>query len=336
MNLREISQTEIEQRELSPDERDMLDAVMTQSVSLNSTEHVVVITDPPMQQIGELFARGALCKTRDVRLLIMPVTVEHGSEPPADVSLALAQADVGFLATTKSMSHTRARDDASTTGTRIVSMPSITYEIAMRTLRVDYQEIDRRCHAIAEILTRASTAHVTAPAGTNLLLDIAGRSGRPSSGVFTAPGAFGNLPGGESYVAPVEGKANGTLVIDASSMDPGAEAQKPDEPTIIEVRDGLAQTIEGTGAQALQDIFSEVGIGARNIAELGIGTNPETRLSGNILESEKVAGTAHVALGNSLHIGGTVDVPFHLDGVISHPTVIADGTVVIEDGRLAV
>ena len=52
MNLREISQTEIEQRELSPDERDMLDAVMTQSVSLNSTEHVVVITDPPMQPVS--------------------------------------------------------------------------------------------------------------------------------------------------------------------------------------------------------------------------------------------------------------------------------------------
>lgn len=336
MNLREISQTEIKRRDLSQDEQGMLDTVMTQSVSLNIGEHVVVITDPPMQHIGELFARGALCITDHVRLIVMPTTKEHGSEPLDDVAMSLAQADVGFLATTKSMSHTRARDDASATGTRIVSMPSITYEIAMRTLRVDYHEIDRRCNAIAEILTSASTAQITSPAGTDLQLDIAGRSGRPSSGVFTVPGAFGNLPGGESYVAPVEGKAKGTLVIDASSMDPGAEAEKPSEPTVIDVRDGLAHSIEGTGASALQRIFDEIGTGARNIAELGIGTNPETRLSGNILESEKVAGTAHVAVGNSIHIGGTVDVPFHLDGVISCPTVVADGTVVIEAGRLAV
>ena len=91
--------------------------------------------------------------------------------------------------------------------------------------------------------------------------------------------------------------------------------------------------VEGTGAAQLETVFAELGDAARNIAELGIGTNPAARLSGNILESEKVAGTAHVALGASRHIGGTVDVPFHQDGVIARPTICVDGRVIVREGR---
>ena len=83
-------------------------------------------------------------------------------------------------------------------------------------------------------------------------------------------------------------------------------------------------------------MIDRLGDDARNIAELGIGTNPATRISGNVLECEKVVGTAHVALGNSLHIGGATDVPFHSDGVINRPTILAGDTPLIEEGRLAV
>jgi len=44
-----------------------------------------------------------------------------------------------------------------------------------------------------------------------------------------------------------------------------------------------------------------------------------------VLEDEKVAGTVHLALGNSASFGGEVDVPIHLDGVITNPTVVVDG-----------
>ena len=128
----------------------------------------------------------------------------------------------------------------------------------------------------------------------------------------------------------MEGTATGTVVIDAASM---IEDVLPDPPMRIIVRDGLAVDVEGSGATQLEAVFAEVGDGARNIAELGIGTNPNARLSGNILEAEKVAGTAHVALGASLHIGGTVDVPFHQDGVIARPTIRVDGCEIVRDGQ---
>lgn len=73
-----------------------------------------------------------------------------------------------------------------------------------------------------------------------------------------------------------------------------------------------------------------------NVAELGIGTNEKAILTGNILEDEKILGTAHVAFGASAAIGGNVQVPVHLDVVSMQPEVTIDDTPVVLEGRLLV
>lgn len=60
---------------------------------------------------------------------------------------------------------------------------------------------------------------------------------------------------------------------------------------------------------------------SRNIAELGIGTNDKAKRPDNILESEKILGTVHVALGDNSSFGGEVRVPFHQDFVFFMPTL---------------
>ena len=73
-----------------------------------------------------------------------------------------------------------------------------------------------------------------------------------------------------------------------------------------------------------------------SVAELGIGTNEEATLTGNVLEDEKILGTCHVAFGASAAIGGTVQVPVHLDCVVLEPTVEIDGEKIAADGDLLV
>ncbi len=336
MTVLELGPGALAPRTLDADEAQMLDAVMAQSLGVRSGEQVLVVTDPPKRSLGELFAAGALRATPNVHLLLMPEAPDHGSEPPARVAAAMVEADVCFLPTSKSLSHTHARRNASAAGARVASMPSITYEMAMRTLRVDYADIARTSEALAVLLSAADAVHLTAPGGTDLHLDVSGRQGFADTGVFTAAGAFGNLPAGEAFIAPLEGRAHGTLVFDAALPVDDPHNAISRAPMVVEVHDGLARTVGGPGAAALQAVFDRLGAHARNIAELGIGTNPATRISGNVLECEKVVGTAHVALGNSLHIGGATDVPFHSDGVINRPTILAGDTPLIEDGRLAV
>ena len=59
-------------------------------------------------------------------------------------------------------------------------------------------------------------------------------------------------------------------------------------------------------------------------------------LTGNVLEDEKILGTAHVAFGASAAIGGTVQVPVHLDCVVLEPTSSVDGEPIVRAGELLV
>ena len=106
----------------------------------------------------------------------------------------------------------------------------------------------------------------------------------------------------------------------------------PDAPVELTVRDGrLADAAGEWGARwtALMDAAGEQG---RNLAELGVGTNERARLTGNILEDEKMLGTVHVAFGASAGSGGTVSVPVHLDCLIEEATLDVGGTRVLDGG----
>jgi leucyl aminopeptidase (aminopeptidase T) len=68
--------------------------------------------------------------------------------------------------------------------------------------------------------------------------------------------------------------------------------------------------------------------GNGNIAEFGVGTNHAAKRPDNILESEKILGTVHIALGDNSSFGGKVKAPFHQDFIFFKPTV----TLIHKDG----
>jgi leucyl aminopeptidase (aminopeptidase T) len=145
-------------------------------------------------------------------------------------------------------------------------------------------------------------------------------------------GAFGNIPCGEAFIAPVEGTAEGTLVVDGSIAGLG----KLETPVELTVEAGHLVEATGQDGTRLMELLTEHGRDGTNVAELGIGTNEEATVTGNILEDEKILGTAHVAFGASAAIGGTVQVPVHLDCVVLEPTVEVDGAILVEAGELIV
>jgi len=145
-------------------------------------------------------------------------------------------------------------------------------------------------------------------------------------------GQFSNLPGGEVVsIVPVE--AEGTLVIDASFSGLG----KLHSPLILKVEGRHVVAIEGEQSEELRATLSAFGPCAFNVAEIGIGMNPEARVCGHVLEDEKVLGTVHVGLGDNANMGGKtlgkiVSCGIHVDGVIAaHPQLFADGELVIPE-----
>jgi leucyl aminopeptidase (aminopeptidase T) len=305
-------------------------------LGIQAGEIVSIVTDsadPDRIEIARAFWEEARAKGAEVILAEMLPRKNSGEEAPAPIAQLMAESNVVLCPTTKSLSHTQARRNASGRGARIASLPRVTKEMVIRCLTADYGSIAVLTKRVAEKLSRGSTFKVESELGTNLELERQGRTVGADSGLLTQPGDFGNLPAGEAFFAPMEGSANGKIVFDGSVADLGKLA----EPIELQVENGIARIVStSAAAQELERYLSANGPDAYNIAELGIGTNDRAIVSGHTLEDEKVLGTVHIALGNNAGMGGTVSVPIHLDGVIRNATLYVDGELLLDKGTLVI
>jgi len=73
-----------------------------------------------------------------------------------------------------------------------------------------------------------------------------------------------------------------------------------------------------------------------NIAELGIGLNPHSRMTGCMLDDEGVLETAHIGIGTNITLGGKIKAACHYDLVIWNPTITIDCEVVVKDGEIKI
>jgi leucyl aminopeptidase (aminopeptidase T) len=264
----------------------------------------------------------------------MPPAEVNGQEPPPAVADLMSRYDVVICPTTKSVTHTDARRNACKKGSRVATMPGITEECMIRTLKADYSQIAERTYKVSEILHNGKIARLETALGTDLTMSIEGIEPISSTGLIDVPGKGGNLPSGESFLMPAENTSNGVAYIDGSLAGIG---KIESEPLQVVIKDGYAvEILGGPEAEKLLKQLDSLGKPARNIAELGVGTNHEARVTGMILEDEKVMGTVHIAFGNNISMGGTCDVGIHIDGVILKPTLYIDDIKLLENGTLLV
>ncbi len=211
-------------------------------------------------------------------------------------------------------------------------MPNIAHDTMIRCLNPNVDKVINITNTVFNAMQNVSNIRVTSKKGTDITFDVTGRQVIPSTGVLRNIGESGNIPSGEVYLAPVEGTTNGMLVFDGSIAGIGLLTH----PVYIEVVDGIATKISGKGGEArlFGRMINRYDNESKSIAEFGIGTNPYAKLCGEILEDEKVLGTVHFAFGNNVSMGGNINVPIHIDGLISKPTVYFDGKKVMEDGKL--
>ncbi len=217
-----------------------------------------------------------------------------------------------------STSHTQFRNFLTgLCGSRYASMPLFDFAMIEGPMGTDWKALSKKTLNVAKIVNRAESLKVTAPNGSELTVSKKGRKALADTGILSKPGAFGNLPAGEVFFAPLEGTAQGRLVLE------WAPTRQLKKPITLLIKDGVVQEVSGdepftSVLNAKLDERPE----NRNIAELGIGTNSMAKRPDNILESEKILGTIHLALGDNSSFGGKISTPFHQDFVLFRPTVI--------------
>jgi len=329
------------------------------NMGVKEGEKILVVTDVPTIEewiskdsikIADALKRALLAKmvseiaaenfpSCKVDFFAYPSVGRHGAYPGKEVEERMKAADVVVAITTYSLTHTDARVNACKAGARVASMPWFLAEMFYPggPMAADYREIERLSKKIADLLTSAEEARVTSPKGTDITMSLKGRAGIIDAGILNERGSFGNLPSGEAFCAPVEGTANGKVVV-----EPGWYSDLKEE-MILVFKNGYVTEIIGGGRvgdyfRNLLDFSKNIEpyVSRRNLAELGVGTNPNAKRPDNVLEAEKIKGTVHIAIGDNSHIGGRVSSDIHQDFIIPRPTLTLDGKVVIKNGEILV
>lgn len=304
--------------------------LLTDNMGLKEGESLLIVYDETTLRIGESLFEAGLQLGAKALALRMPLLSRNGEEPFPVVTQAMAGSDVVVAATGTSLTHTQAKKNACKAGARVATMPRITEDMFFNgPVTADYNKVEALTRKVSAFLDHAREAELRS-GGCVLRMSLEGRRGVLSTGVYRNRGESGNLPSGESYIAPVEGTAEGEAVVDGSFAGLGIL----EAPLKLTFSRGLMVNTEGADAKRLEAMLGDLSANpnARNLAELGIGTNDKARVTGVILEDEKIYGTVHLALGSNDTFGGTVAAGIHVDGVITRPELLLDGKIVVKDG----
>lgn len=308
--------------------------ILTTNVCLESGKKVCIISDSGTKNIGEAFWEAATEMGTDPVLCLMRPRQIHGNEPPEAIAAAMKTADILIMPTTYALGHTKARLDASAAGAKVLIMRSVTEDSFLNgAINVDYEDLMEVTNKAAAVLQKGKNVHMTSPQGTDIKLSIENRTAYSFHGMNFREGSntVFALPAGEAPTSPLEGTAEGILVIDYMIDGIGLLT----EPIKLTVKAGRIVEVEG-GEQAdeLRKILA-MDPNANNIAEFAIATNPKSRMHGNAAEDKIRRGSVHVGFGdNSKTLNGTVASTVHIDATLYKPSVWIDGNSIIENGEL--
>lgn len=131
----------------------------------------------------------------------------------------------------------------------------------------------------------------------------------------------------EVCVALVESSANGILVVD-QLRDYCIKKLR------LRFENGKIVSFKAEkGSDTFKKILEKAEGDKDRIAELGIGINYGMKPVGWRVYDEKALGTAHIAIGNNIHLGGANKASIHIDFVLHNPTIKADDNIIMDTGK---
>jgi aminopeptidase len=207
-------------------------------------------------------------------------------------------------------------------GMSLTAFEDFLYRACLLDWRAEHERISRH----ARLFDEAEEVRIVGD-GTDLTLSVAGRKADVDAG-------FGNMPGGELFLCPVETSAEGTI---AFTEFPALRHGRELKGVWLRFSDGRVVDASAETEEAYLIETLDTDEGARRIGELGIGCNPGIdRYLGNVYFDEKIDGTVHIALGMGFgYVGGTNESAIHWDIVKdlrNGGRIELDGRVVQADG----
>lgn len=316
--------------ELARAARKMVEEVMP----VKPGENVVITADTKSDaRVVEAMAQAVYALGAHPVVIRHETMPEANMEPPPPVAASLAAADVWFEYNATSILYTEAREKAIYAGCRHACYGAMDADMMVRTIgRVNYPAMQKLGEKLEELSKVATEMHITSPAGT----DFSARIDKnpppyvPGAGAPDKPGqGYSQMLGGSSGFRAIADSINGTIVFDGS-IGPPAELGILKSPVKLTLKDGRITAIEG-GHEAkvyehwLASFEHEM---MYQIAHLSFGHHPGiTRLTGRIVEDERVFGCMNIGIGPT-----RLGAPTHSDGIFLNASVWADDVQLEDEG----
>jgi leucyl aminopeptidase (aminopeptidase T) len=314
------------------------DYIVRELLAVQKGEEVVLIADPETDmEMAQALAGVLLTVGAEYTIAIMPTRPLHESlRMPRFIEKGLEAVDV-VIGMTKSSGaacysplYAELRKG---NGIRMLSMVMRDLDIWTKGgATADYHQILKLAKKVKKVWQKGEEIFITTAKGTNLSAQIGTAAPFIEAGFATKPGEHAAFSDGEVSQGPIEGTAEGIVIVDG----PIAHIGLPAVPIKLEINKGRVVKVEGDerGVKQLNDILQNVK-DADNFAEIGIGLNPNCLQNGNFEEEKKKLGNVHIAIGrNTGAYGGTIASMIHIDMVIYDATVKTDKDVLLSAGKL--
>ncbi len=308
-----------------------LQSMIKVCTEIRPEDSVLVIADTELEDIwfGQIFTAVLESMGYQPISLTLPPREFGKVEPPPPVAAAMKVANVTFSIGRGVTAHSTARREARAAGAKYYFFsPSIMLDVLSRGIRTsDINLLKKRTEGLARVLRKTKTAKVTNTAGTNITVSL---SGRQSLALLS------QLPDyAEAAITPVEGTAEGTIVVDLAVRG-GPTLIKG--PLRLVVKLGKITDISGdTEKVDLLKKLLATDENANNIAELGIGTSHLIPAEARATARDGARlGTAHIGIGRNDDIGGKTWSAIHMDAMLEQASVELDGQCVLDRGKLLI
>lgn len=312
-------------------------SIIETCMEIKPGECVLIVADSECEPmwIGQIAMEVVNSMGAEAVLAVMAPREIAGHEPPAPIATAWKSVNAVLqISNRQGLAHTNARKEATAAGIRYYSMIQVPVdELKQGASAPDIRAIKERTETLARMLTLANRVRVTNPPGTNIAMELSGREGlalHPMSHAVASIPAYG-----EAAIAPVEGSAQGIIVVDLAPVGWGYLLR---EPLRLIVQAGKVVNVSGHNEDV--DRLRKVAAAdenASNIAELGIGTSHimPVAMHGSRRDAARL-GTVHIAIGRNNDIGGKTWSRIHLDFLMSQPTIELDGQLVVREGKFLI
>jgi leucyl aminopeptidase (aminopeptidase T) len=315
-------------------------------------ETILIIADDVRQDIGEVFAKGAIKLGLWTRLLILKTEIDvfRKNVPPHLIEMITTspQPDIFINILRGPSDETPFRIQITELETRKRSArlghcPGITMDMltegALSLTREDHAQMQAQARKLISLLQHVDSVEVSATSGSKFSLGVKDRTWFSDTYIDWKQMKWMNLPTGEVLVGPIETSMNGMLVCDVAIGGIGPIKS----PLTLEVKAGRVQTIKGEDSKIIEKVKQTQSIDdmAKYVGEFAFGLNPKARIVQEFLETEKIGNAVHVAFGSNIDYPGVVanHSKTHQDFLINKPTVIIhydNGTLrmIMQDGKL--